>query len=424
MKKLIILVCCILGLGTLTSIPVKAQGLVDNNYPAAELPHSLPYTVGGTTYEHVIVWPHSGTNDHWVAYYNGSLTWDNNFPQFYFLPMDNVCFYQSSPVGGGPSTSNATCSAVEMYMYRCSKTYFSDVDILAGGNGVLYATPFANPDCPDINYSTNDVIIEGRPVPQEFTFPFFPTYGLTPYTAPVSSVMDHSMSSKYSKNGIVLAFNGEQGLVGYGCRAYPGAVTCNAGNYTTYSVVGFENSTSGSFLEDGSGNKLLNYPGGPSGSNDTFLFYDGHPGYDYPKASGNDIYSPIFGTLCAATSTTTPSTVWRDATKCPLPAPITETWSGFHTFYILADDVYINGQMGDYAIVFLHSSALESAVAADITSNGYATVNRYQHIAYVGDEGASGYHMHFEVYKYNTSTTNWDLVDPYGDGTNNILWKQ
>ena len=73
--------------------------------------------------------------------------------------------------------------------------------------------------------------------------------------------------------------------------------------------------------------------------------------------------------------------------------------------------------------VFLHSNDLESTVRGDIQQYGYAQVSRNDHIAEVGDVGSPGaYHVHFEVYKKNGE--NWDRVDPYGNGTNNILWEQ
>jgi len=49
-------------------------------------------------------------------------------------------------------------------------------------------------------------------------------------------------------------------------------------------------------------------------------------------------------------------------------------------------------------------------------------VTRGQHIADVGSVGAgTANHMHLEVYKKVDGA--WTRVDPYGDGTNNILWQ-
>lgn len=253
----------------------------------------------------------------------------------------------------------------------------------------------------------------------------------TPYTAEVSSVMDHSMTSPYVKDGVTRAFSGEEGHVDNGCWCYSTNSSCDSGNYTSCAVVGFEKSGGESFLEDSNGNKAINYPGGSYGHNDTFLFYDGHPGYDYPASPSTDIIvSPANGTLCVATSATQqpyPIDVWRENTHCPYATEGGTTWAdsgltAYHTFYIIHKGLYINGSTNDYMTVFLHSDDLESSIRADIEQNGYAQVTKGEHIAQVGDVGASGaYHMHLEVYKKNG--TNWDRVDPYGDGTNNILWE-
>lgn len=229
----------------------------------------------------------------------------------------------------------------------------------------------------------------------------------TAYTAPVSSVMDYSMpNGPYSENGVILAFNGEQGnrANGYhlGCYANTGNTAFDMG---------------------------LHYVGTSSTGGGYYLCYDGHPGYDYPFDQGTYINTPEAGTLCVATTytaTRSPVDVWRNTSQCPLPSVITERWldtGGFNAFYILHSGLHINGSANDYLTVFLHSDNLESSVRTAVETNGYATVGRNQHIAQVGDVGAPGaYHMHLEVYKKNTSTGNWERVDPYGDGTNNILW--
>ena len=241
----------------------------------------------------------------------------------------------------------------------------------------------------------------------------------SPYTAEISSIMDHSISTPYTKNGVVLAFNGEEGDVNNGCWCYSTNSACNSSNYTSCAVAGFKNSNGTSFFPNGE----INYA-------DIYLYYDGHPGYDYPATSGMDINAPANGTLCVATSTTqqpSPSDVWRDTAHCPYSTAGSTSWSGYHTFYIIHEGLYINGSTNDYMTVFLHSDDLESSVRADIEQYGYATVTKSQHIADVGGYGPGGptafpYHMHFEVYKKNGE--NWDRVDPNGDGTNNILWEQ
>lgn len=249
------------------------------------------------------------------------------------------------------------------------------------------------------NFTTNEPLIV-TPIS-------FPLIGYTPYTASVSSVMDHSGTVPYSDSDHqVVAFNGETSDEG---SPYSGS-TC------------YGKSDNSAF---GSG---FNYVGTSATGGSYYLCYNGHPGYDYPATLGTDIHAPANGTLCVATSTTQqpqPPDVWRDTGHCPLSTADagSTTWSGYHTFYIIHEDLYINGSTNDYMTVFLHSNDLESTVRADVEQYGYAQVTASQHIAEVGDIGApNAYHVHFEVYKKNGE--NWDRVDPYGDGTNNILWEQ
>lgn len=152
MRKLLMVLLCLFGC---LATPVAATGLVDNSYDPTKLPHPLPYTYNGTTYYHAIVWPHTGSNDHWVAYYNDPLDWLSS-PTMILLPSDNACFYQASPSPGG-GAPNATCGAVPMYTNECTRTYYADVNVLAGGNGTLWGSG----SCGNINFSTNDILIGG-----------------------------------------------------------------------------------------------------------------------------------------------------------------------------------------------------------------------------------------------------------------------
>ncbi len=282
--------------------------------------------------------------------------------------------------------------------------------------------------------AAGDVLVEGGTPFAYLSFPI--PYDLngnssrngvpyTAYTAPVSSVMDQSMpNGPYSYNGIVVAFDGETGDNQSYCYNPPGC-----------SVIGYSKTGGGYFFEDANGNKLINYPA-PSGEhNDTRLFYDGHPGYDYPFSQGTYIVAPEGGTLCVATANTQSygaGTVWRDPTRCPLAALAgSTTWDTngheYHAFYIVHSGLNINGSPADYITGFLHSNNLEGSIQSSIEQHGYATVTKGQFVAQVGGWGTSGantygYHMHLEIYKKSVSTSNWDLVDPYGDGTNNILW--
>ncbi|NCA94088.1 MAG: hypothetical protein EOM84_02800 [Sphingobacteriia bacterium] len=231
----------------------------------------------------------------------------------------------------------------------------------------------------------------------------------TPYTVPVSAAMDQTTLGAGAVYGAgedseVETFEGEAGNIG----PYSGSTCYRKSDNTTFGV-------------------RFNYVGTDDTGGAYYICYDAHPGYDYPASRYTNINAPADGTLCVATSTTQqpyPVNVWRDTTKCPFASiPGGVTWSGHHTFYIIHEGLYINGSTNDYMTVFLHSDDLESLVRDDVEQYGYATVTKNQHISESGDIGSPGsYHMHIEVYKNNGES--WDRVDPYGDGTNNILWEQ
>lgn len=263
------------------------------------------------------------------------------------------------------------------------------------------------------NSTKNVVDPYGNPV---YTIPVetplrFPLDNVTAYTAEVSAVMDKSTLGtgavyEAGEDNEVESFEGEVGDVG------------PHSNSTCYSK--FDNTAFGT---------SVNYVGTYDTGGAYYLCYDAHPGYDYPKARYADIHAPADGVLCVATSTTQqqqPADVWRDTTHCPYSTAGSTSWPGYHTFYIIHEGLHINGSTNDYMTVFLHSDDLENGengVRDDIEEFGHRYVTRGEHIAEIGDVGSSGaYHMHFEVYKKNGA--NWDRVDPYGDGINNILWEQ
>lgn len=264
--------------------------------------------------------------------------------------------------------------------------------------------------------AAGDILIQGTLLPSNYlSFPLQVMCGnvlCTPFTAPVSAVMDHSLASQYEEDGIMLTFNNERGdrINGF----HQGCYKKNDGS---------------AFLVG-----KLNYVGTKGTGGKPYLCYDGHPGYDYPQLQGTDIFAPATGKLCVATIKTTqqsPANVWRNPTECgDIPDVVTTRWvmprekprrTNYNTFYIFHRE-YINGSMDDYMTVFLHSNSLENAVWSTVASQGYVNVNRNQHIAEVGKVGTGGNHLHIEVYKRVNGE--WSRVDPYGDGTNNILWQR
>jgi Zn-dependent M28 family amino/carboxypeptidase len=93
----------------------------------------------------------------------------------------------------------------------------------------------------------------------------FPLPNRAPDTVVINSVFDHSMVQPYCSDDIVTAYTGEVGRREFGASAF-------SVNFRCGTLQGFKNSSDTGFTVNG------HYSGaGASG----YLFYDGHPGYDY-----------------------------------------------------------------------------------------------------------------------------------------------
>jgi uncharacterized repeat protein (TIGR02543 family) len=186
----------------------------------------------------------------------------------------------------------------------------------------------------------------------------FPLASYTPYTAPVSSVFDHS-GSRYIANNEVVSFTGEKGTVKD--TVEPPVVTGGQTLYSYKKVDGTVFSCNGNYVGTvATGSKTLNY--------------DGHPGWDYAVGIGTPVYAVADGQVVLVTSDS-------------------------------ASGNYIRLQHGtDYQSQYLHLS--EQLVVQG------ANVAKGQLIGKSGNSGGVGAHLHFEV-KKNVSGT-WVSVDPYG----------
>lgn len=361
---------------------------------SAVTPPSLPITYNGNTYSQAIRYHSPMYGDQTCYFQNGAIV-AGYLPGWFWISHDRR--YDPDSVCGG---------TYEWSGQLAIQLTATTVDCPANDN-IWSSIALTVPSGWGSNYTQCEYTYsygESFPSPKAVSFINFLFDDATAYTAGVSSVMDQSTlgsGTPYANNDQVESFEGEVGDVG----PYNGSTCYRKANNTAF------------------GNSF-NYVGTTGTGGAYYLCYDGHPGYDYPKAHNTAIYAPADGTLCVATNITSqpsPANVWRDTVICPLPSVVTETWSGYHTIYMFHTEC-INGSTNNYLTVFLHNDDLETSVRSDIESNGYSVVSRSQQIAQVGDVGASGaYHVHFEVYKYNG--TGWDRVDPYGDGTNNILWQ-
>ena len=185
----------------------------------------------------------------------------------------------------------------------------------------------------------------------------FPLPNRDSNSAVINSVFDHSMSSSFHPNGVITAYTGEEGASSYGQSSW----SIDLGYGALY---GFKNSSGSNFVING------NYSGGGESN---YLFYDGHPGYDYRTTDQSS--DGRINVLAAADGT---------------------AYLGGNTY----NTVYID-HGNDYQTYYLH------LYQRNITDG--QSVTRGQVIGISGDTGSSGSpHLHFEVKKNSIP------VDPYG----------
>lgn len=406
-------------------------------------PYALPYAAYGNTYDRYFTYYDTAGSIQYIYVKEG---YDyHDFDLYYYWAGQTIV---AKNVGGSTfsyntllvqcDTGNANCfewstygSVMGVPSSCATPPILSTFDLHWGETGMnQYADPLycglgvlvANQKF----LSTN--IVPSGPAPSYLSFPLG-GYNTTAYNAPVSSVMDNDVlgtTTPYTKNGTVTAYNGESFTAATGCNCYSTGLACNSSNYSSCTVPGYRKPGGGSWSFAGTGATQINYTDGGS-----YVYYDGHPGYDYAVGQNTDILAPAAGILCVASDSTTvqsPAEVWRYTTKCPLDSVVSTRWTipnsnGHNTFYILHGELTINGSTNEYMTVFLHNADLSIAVRTTVEQDGYADVTRLQHVAEVGNVAptTTGYHMHLEVYKKVSGS--WTRVDPYGNGVSNILWQ-
>jgi hypothetical protein len=191
----------------------------------------------------------------------------------------------------------------------------------------------------------------------------FPLAGYSPDNAPINSVFDHALNSPYNQDSVVVAYTGERGDNSRGgYRGFSGA------DNTPFTVNG-------------------NYTAGEPDTDrqSRYLYYDGHPGYDYRAPEGTTILAPASGTARV-----------------------------------------VGGEYGTIRIQ--HADGIESVFLhcrRFLVQNG-ESVAAGQPIAEVGSVGAAGPHMHMEVQVDGVPVDpyGWEgsFADPYVRATNVRLW--
>jgi glycine rich protein/peptidase M23-like protein/concanavalin A-like lectin/glucanase superfamily protein len=239
------------------------------------------------------------------------------------------------------------------------------------------------------------------PPPLAAQFPgfTFPLINKTAFTATINTVFDHSMEFQYCADQVVTAYTGEEGRSPF--RSSPvESFTCNVLRPPSLNLLsGFQQDASGA---------PFSINGQYAKDTPTFLFYDGHPGYDYrtvdqmPDGSlcPNGIACNLAGTtnvLAAADG----KVVCADQILSP-NVSTTKCTEGKGQGEVKID--HGNG----YFSIYLHLGQIFVSTGQQVT--GGQTV-----IGISGHTGiGTGPHLHFEVRRLLPGQGVPVPVDPYG----------
>jgi hypothetical protein len=258
------------------------------------------------------------------------------------------------------------------------------------------------------------------PVKQDSTYCRGVNGQCTPTTARIAAIFDHDMRKAYSCSGkgygTIIDFQGEEpaNLSPLG----PGLGACGK-------LYGYTNPEGLSYLSD------LNYQSSPNpGNPNSYLWYDNHPGYDYPFDYLTGVYPAVSGCVSyklnaagASHSSFHVLSITPRSTEPPggvCPANVASE-TGYVVFYLhLAS--YLNGKKPVYCETPIEgSSTCQKRVACPNCpiEGQWISVNAAQPIAYVGDFsngkwGGVNPHLHFEVDFMPNKAATPIPIDPYG----------
>lgn len=272
------------------------------------------------------------------------------------------------------------------------------------------------------------------PVSAPEPFLEFPLRGKNPYTVPVSAVFDHSVpcdddGPRFYRNdnedklgaGKVTAYTGENGI--QEC----GRVDCIAPNTP---LRAYKNTEDRDF-------ELANkqYTGG------RWLFYEGHPGYDYPAAEVGKtyIYAPAPGVAFIPDADPITNRVSRNEAVVKYNILVIDHRNGYSTWYLHLGNAKTDE---DFRVIECPGEGpmpLQKCRPEEFARQTCRKeVTTQCSIGRVGDKEAGFAHLHFEVRKglddykcvlptcFPVDPYGWgDLItpDPYPPGSNVRLWK-
>lgn len=301
------------------------------------------------------------------AVHNVILT-DNLPPETSFVSASDGGVYDSE-------TREVTWSIGDLAAGAASRSVQLTVQVSAGAPIGTYIRNAATIDSDDTPPTTKSKETLVRVTPS-FSLTF-PVEGYTPYNAPVIAVLDHSVFETrpvefYVENGRVLAFNGELADKAFGAEKLEGYWD------------GYKNSSGSDFLAG-----VLNYAEGP------YLYYDGHPGYDYRVPQGTRILATAPGRLYIAQSD-----------------PVNGGgWQAYRTFYIKHRVVTGEG-VENYYTWYLYVK-LRKSIRDEVNQNGFARVRKGQ---VIGSTYNDWVHVDFRRFGVRPAR----IFDPYKE----VMWDE
>lgn len=229
---------------------------------------------------------------------------------------------------------------------------------------------------------------------------------MTAYSAEISSVFDHSIDLDagggpifYSSDGKIVAYTGEEG------QKHCGRPKCSF--HISGGAAGYKSSDGTAFSIGGQ------YTGGSGCKKepcDQWLFYNGHPGFDYPAPIGTPIFAPAPGIAFIPESDPITSRKDPEGAIDRFNILAVDHGNGFSTWYLHLGD--------EKTCEDLRRIQCPGEPARLITAGDRIPVARGCALGKVGNKGKVADHLHFEVRRgvenFECALPRCVPVDPYG----------
>lgn len=365
MKKLILLIIFLFGFVINAFAFGKPQGRVDTRYYGGTTYVTLEFKTTGSPYE--------------GRFGCGTPADDPDLSHGFYLTTIGSNGIPSVQMNvNGSSSESADPGDTISYILQTSYTQPGSCPY---GNDLWFIT-FSWSGSVYTLHDAVKLINTGTPSSPVWNIPFlgFPLSGLTPYTATISAVMDHSVSTGFNcADNVITAYTSEEGSDTYSSSDWSTTAT---GSGCSGSLYGWAQSDPKTAFD-------INGQYDTSENNEygEFLFYDGHTGYDYPAELDTPVYAAAEGTIAANS-------------QCPANGSSCSS----------IGQVGINHE-NEYSTWYLHLDHL-AVPDQQAHPNGWVegeTIQKGELLGYAGNTGSGAYHLHFTV-----KNEDGDRVDPYG----------